>query len=93
MIWNGMFIAASCVPYEARHGNFLHRENMENFVHRENMAIFKRRLAETKDVTVRENLLLQLLEAEQARMWPNQRSKAASVGLVPLGKSRSTVHG
>jgi hypothetical protein len=46
--------------------NFLHRENMENFVHRENMAIFKRRLAETKDVTVRD-LLLRLLEAEQAK--------------------------
>ena len=49
--------------------NFLHRENMENFIHRENMAIFKRRLAETKDVTVRDMLLL-LLAAEQAKDVP-----------------------
>jgi hypothetical protein len=45
---------------------FIHQENMENFIHRENMAIFKRRLAETKDVTVR-GMLLQLLAAEQAK--------------------------
>ena len=49
--------------------NFLHRENMENFIHRENMAIFKRRLAETEDVTVR-SMLLQLLAAEQAKDAP-----------------------
>ena len=48
---------------------FLHRDNMENFIHRENMAIFKRRLAETKDVTVR-GMLLKLLEAEQAKDVP-----------------------
>jgi hypothetical protein len=48
---------------------FQHRDNMENFVHRENMAIFKRRLAETTDVTVR-NMLLQLLAAEQAKDVP-----------------------
>jgi hypothetical protein len=45
---------------------FIHRENIENFLHRENMAIFKRRLAETKDVTVR-GMLLRLLAAEQAK--------------------------
>ncbi|HVR58591.1 MAG TPA: hypothetical protein VMT72_17410 [Pseudolabrys sp.] len=42
---------------------------MENFVHfiqRENIAIFKRRLAETKDVTMR-GVLLQLLAEEQAK--------------------------
>jgi hypothetical protein len=44
----------------------LHRENMENFIHRENIAIFKRRLAETKDATVR-GMLQQLLAAEQAK--------------------------
>jgi hypothetical protein len=48
---------------------FLHRENMEDFIHRENMAIFKRRLAETKDATVR-SMLLQLLAAEQAKDVP-----------------------
>ena len=48
---------------------FIHRENMENFIHRENMAIFKRRLAETEDVTVR-SMLLQLLAAEQAKDVP-----------------------
>jgi hypothetical protein len=42
------------------------RENMENFIHRENMAIFKRRLAETKDAAVR-GMLQQLLAAEQAK--------------------------
>ena len=47
-------------------GNVLQRENMENFIHRESMAIFKRRLAETKDDTVRD-MLLQLLAAEQAK--------------------------
>ena len=46
--------------------NFLQRENMEDFIHRENMAIFKRRLAETTDVTVR-GMLLKLLAAEQAK--------------------------
>jgi hypothetical protein len=49
--------------------NFLQRENMEDFIHRENMAIFKRRLAETKDVTVR-GMLLRLLAAEQAKDVP-----------------------
>ncbi len=42
---------------------------MEHFVHfiqRENIAIFKRRLAETKDVTMR-GVLLQLLAEEQAK--------------------------
>ena len=48
---------------------FKHQENMENFIHRENMAIFKRRLAQTKDVTVR-GMLLRLLAAEQARDVP-----------------------
>jgi hypothetical protein len=48
---------------------FIHRENMEDFIHRENLAIFKRRLAETKDVTVR-NMLLQLLAVEQAKDAP-----------------------
>ena len=45
---------------------FLRRANMENFIHRENIAIFKKRLAETKDATVR-GMLQQLLAAEQAR--------------------------
>lgn len=49
--------------------NFLHRENMENFIHRENMAIFKRRHAETKDVTVRD-MLLKLLAVELAKDAP-----------------------
>jgi hypothetical protein len=44
---------------------FIHQENMENFIHRENIAIFTRRLAETKDVTVR-GMLLQLLAATVA---------------------------
>ena len=44
----------------------LHREKMENFIHRENMAIFKKRLAETKDATIRA-VLQQLLTAEQAK--------------------------
>jgi len=48
---------------------FVHQENMESFIHRENMAIFKRRLAETKDATVR-GMLLQLLAAEQAKDLP-----------------------
>ena len=42
---------------------------MEHFVHfiqRENIAIFKRRLAETKDVAMR-GVLLQLLAEEQAK--------------------------
>ena len=42
---------------------------MEHFVHfiqRENIAIFKRRLAETKDVTMR-GVLLRLLAEEQAK--------------------------
>ncbi len=42
---------------------------MENFVHfiqRENIAIFKRRLAETKDATMR-GVLLKLLAKEQAK--------------------------
>jgi hypothetical protein len=47
----------------------MERENMENFIRHENMAIFQRRLAETKDVTVRE-MLLQLLAAEQAKDAP-----------------------
>ena len=46
--------------------SFIQPDNMENFVHRENMAIFKRRLAETTDVTVR-GMLLKLLAAEQAK--------------------------
>jgi hypothetical protein len=46
--------------------SLLHREKMENFIHRENMAIFKKRLAETKDVTIRA-MLQQLLAAEQAK--------------------------
>jgi hypothetical protein len=49
--------------------NLLRRENMEDFIHHENLAIFQRRLAETKDVTVRE-MLLQLLAAEQAKDVP-----------------------
>ena len=49
--------------------NFIDQENMENFIHRENIAIFKRRLAENKDVTVRD-LLLQLLAVEQAKDVP-----------------------
>ena len=56
---------------------------MENFVHfiqRENIAIFKRRLAETKDVTMR-GVLLQLLAEEQAKdVMPKSESKAASAG-------------
>ena len=43
---------------------------MENFVHfiqRENIAIFKRRLAETKDVTMR-GVLLQLLAKSRPSM-------------------------
>jgi hypothetical protein len=42
---------------------------MEHFVHfiqRENIAIFKRRLAEAKDATMR-GILLQLLAEEQAK--------------------------
>jgi hypothetical protein len=39
---------------------------MENFIRRENIAIFKRRLAETKDATTRGMLQL-LLAAEQAK--------------------------
>jgi len=42
---------------------------MEHFVHfiqQENIAIFKRRLAETSDVTLR-GVLLQLLAEEQAK--------------------------
>ena len=42
---------------------------MENFVHfiqRENIAIFKRRLAETKDASIR-GVLLKLLAEEQAK--------------------------
>jgi hypothetical protein len=49
--------------------NFIDQENMENFIHRENMAIFKRRLAETKDVNVRD-MLLRLLATEQAKDAP-----------------------
>ena len=40
--------------------HFLH------FIQRENIAIFKRRLAKTKDVTMR-GVLLQLLAEEQAK--------------------------
>jgi hypothetical protein len=41
-------------------------KNMENFIHRENIAIFKKRLAETKDTAIR-GVLQQLLAAEQAK--------------------------
>ena len=41
-------------------------EHFEHFIQRENIAIFKRRLAETKDVTMR-GVLLQLLAEEQAK--------------------------
>jgi hypothetical protein len=53
---------------------FLHRANMENFIHRENIAIFKKRLAETKDATVR-GMLQQLLAAEQAKDAPPKSEK------------------
>ena len=64
---------------------------MENFVHfiqRENIAIFKRRLAETKDLTMR-GVLLQLLgrragqgcDAEIREVRPLQL--AASLHLTP----------
>jgi hypothetical protein len=39
---------------------------MENFIHRENIALFERRLAETKDATVR-SMLLRLLAEEHAK--------------------------
>jgi hypothetical protein len=42
---------------------------MEDFIHRKNMAISKRRLAETKEVTVRD-MLLKLLAVEQAKDAP-----------------------
>jgi hypothetical protein len=68
-----MLIAARRVTYEAKHGN-LHTSRKYGRLHpprkydhlQENMTIFKRRLAETKDVTVR-GMLLQLLAAEQAK--------------------------
>jgi len=41
-------------------------EDLVHFIQRENIAIFKRRLAETKDVTMR-GVLLRLLAAEQAK--------------------------
>ena len=41
-------------------------EHFEHFIQRENIAIFKRRLAETKDVNVR-SVLLRLLAEEQAK--------------------------
>lgn len=45
---------------------FIHKGSMEHFIHREDIAIFKRRLAETKDATVR-GFLLQLLATEEAK--------------------------
>jgi hypothetical protein len=41
-------------------------EPLVHFIQQENIAIFKRRLAETKDVTTR-GVLLQLLAEEQAK--------------------------
>jgi hypothetical protein len=41
-------------------------EHLVHFIHRENIAIFKRRLAEAKDVTTRD-VLLRLLAEEQAK--------------------------
>jgi len=41
-------------------------EDLAHFIQQENIAIFKRRLAETKDVTMR-GVLLQLLVEEQAK--------------------------
>jgi len=41
-------------------------EHLAHFIQRENIAIFKRRLAEAKDVTIR-GVLLQLLAEEQAK--------------------------
>jgi hypothetical protein len=52
-------------------------EHFEHFIQRENIAIFKRRLAETKDASIR---------------GPIQRSKAASVGgLVHLWLTQGRV--
>ena len=41
-------------------------EDLAHFIQRENIAIFKRRLAETKDVAMR-GVLLRLLVEEQAK--------------------------
>ncbi len=41
-------------------------EHLVHFIQRENIAIFKRRLAEAKDVTTR-GVLLRLLAEEQAK--------------------------
>ena len=41
-------------------------EHFEHFIQRENITIFKRRLAETKDATMR-GVLLKLLAEEQAK--------------------------
>jgi len=41
-------------------------EHLVHFIQRENIAIFKRRLAEAKDVTQR-GVLLRLLAEEQAK--------------------------
>ena len=67
-------------------------EQFEHFIHRENIAIFKRRLAETKDVTMR-GVLLNLLAEEQAKdVTANSEKKAASVGgLVHLRLTQGRV--
>ena len=63
--------------------NFLHRENMENFIHRENLAIFKRRLAETKDVTVREHAFTVAGSGAGQGCAQTREVRPPSVRLVP----------
>ncbi len=42
---------------------------MEDFIHRENLALFKRKLAETKDEAARQ-MLLKLIAEEEAKPLP-----------------------
>ena len=55
-------------------------EHFEHFIQRENIAIFKRRLAETKDASIR-GVLLKLLAEEQAKdVTPKSEKEGAPAG-------------